>query len=265
MIKYTSFKKTKVRFSDEGKGRAIVLLHGFLESHEIWKDFSKQLSKRYRVITIDLPGHGETHIIGYVHTMELLAKCVKAVMNSLKLRKYLLVGHSMGGYAAIAFADLFPKNVVGVCLFHSSARADSTAKKTERERTIQVIKKNHVPFIEGFFEKLFAPENVEKHANEIKQLRIVASKISKQSIVNTLEGMKVRENREALLKDAAYPVLFIIGKKDVVLPYEGLLEQSFIPKNSYGLVLENAGHMGFLEDKEATLKAIKKFAYKCYR
>src|SRR4051812_42260347 len=98
MIKYADFKQIKVRYNDSGKGRAIVLLHGFMESLEIWNDFSKELSKTFRVICIDLPGFGETPAIGYVHSMELMANCVKAVMNKERLRKYVIIGHSLGGY-----------------------------------------------------------------------------------------------------------------------------------------------------------------------
>ena len=121
MLKTTPYKKESVTFSDTGKGRVVVLLHGFLGSYQIWENTIVNLSTSYRVIAIDLPGHGGTACLGYVHTMETIAKCVKAVMDSLRLKKYVLIGHSMGGYAGLAFADLFPDNLKGLCLFHSSA------------------------------------------------------------------------------------------------------------------------------------------------
>ena len=265
MLKHTTFKQTQIRFSDEGKGRAIIFLHGFLENHEIWNEFSKQFSKRFRVIAIDLPGHGETPAVGYIHSMEMMAACVKTVADKLKLRKYILVGHSMGGYVAMAFAELFPRNLKGVCLFHSSARADSEEKKLERARTIKAIKKNHIPFVEGFFEKLFAAENAENFKTEIRNLRISAAKLTRQSIVNSLEGMKERPDREIILRSAKIPFLFIIGKKDVVLNYENLIQQTENNDRSSMILLENAGHMGFLEEKEKTLKAISRFSSKCFR
>src|SRR3954468_20458770 len=125
MLKYIVFGNAKIQFSDKGRGRAIVLIHGFLGSLEVWNEFSEKLSRHFRVIAIDLPGHGESASVGHVHTMELLAECIKAVMNSLDLKRYILAGHSMGGYAALAFADLFPGNVSGLCLFHSTALPDS--------------------------------------------------------------------------------------------------------------------------------------------
>lgn len=112
-MKKAKFKNGDIHFSDTGKGRVVVLLHGFLGSHEIWEQTISNLSKSYRVIAIDLPGHGGSDNFGYVHTMDLLAKSVKAVLDHLHLKKYVLVGHSMGGYAALAFADLFPDNKIG--------------------------------------------------------------------------------------------------------------------------------------------------------
>jgi len=265
MIKYTEFKQTRVRYSDKGKGRAIVLIHGFLGSLEIWEEFSERLSKKFRVIAIDLPGHGETPCIGYVHKMELIAQCVKAVMNHLQLRRYLLVGHSMGGYAALAFADLFPENVSGLCLFHSTALPDSAEKKTGRDRAIEAVKKNHRQFTYEFINKLFAPENIGRLENEIKYLQSLASKMTKQGIVNALEGMKERPNREHILKKSDYPILFIAGKKDSRIAWEEIIPQIKLCKYGSTLMLEEAGHMGFYEEKERTLNAILRFAKKIFR
>jgi pimeloyl-ACP methyl ester carboxylesterase len=128
MLKTADFKKEKVSFLDKGKGRVVVLLHGFLGSSQLWEKTIADLSKSYRVIAIDLPGHGKTPCFGYAHSMDLMAKCVKAVMDSLRLKKYVIIGHSMGGYAGLAFADLFPDHLKGLCLFHSSSYPDSDEK-----------------------------------------------------------------------------------------------------------------------------------------
>src|ERR1035437_7644456 len=140
-MSYAEFRKIKVRYTDNGEGRVIVLLHGFLGSHEIWSECVKKLSKKFRIIAIDLPGHGETPAIGYYHSMELLAQSVKAVLDKIGVRRYLIVGHSMGGYAALAFAELYPENVSGLCMFHSTSYADSEGKKKDRDRIIGLVKK----------------------------------------------------------------------------------------------------------------------------
>ncbi|MDX5427885.1 MAG: alpha/beta fold hydrolase, partial [Bacteroidota bacterium] len=92
------FKGIDIHFSEKGAGRALVLLHGFLENRTMWDSLTGTLSKRFRVVAIDLPGHGQTPCLGYVHTMEEMADAVKAVLDHLGLRRYVMVGHSMGGY-----------------------------------------------------------------------------------------------------------------------------------------------------------------------
>ena len=87
MIKTTTYKNETVTFFDKGKGKVVVLLHGYLGSHKIWEQTINNLSKSYRVIAIDLPGHGNTHCVGYAHSMDLMAKCVKAVLDFLRLKK----------------------------------------------------------------------------------------------------------------------------------------------------------------------------------
>ena len=119
-MKTVNFKYGKIAFKVKGKGRAIVLLHGFLESSEIWSGYAEKLSRVYKVVLIDLPGHGQSDCFGYVHRMELMAQSVKAVLDSLHLRRYILVGHSMGGYVSLAFAGLYAENMKGMVLFHST-------------------------------------------------------------------------------------------------------------------------------------------------
>ena len=125
LMKTTNFKNTKISYTDQGKGTAVVLLHGFLENQSMWKAFIPELVKKHRIITIDLLGHGETECLGYVHTMEDQADMVHHVLHELKIRKAVLIGHSMGGYVALAFAELYPDNVKGIVLQNSTSRADS--------------------------------------------------------------------------------------------------------------------------------------------
>ena len=264
MIKKITFKNGIVTFSDTGKGRVVVLLHGFLGSHQIWEQTNTQLSKSYRVIAIDLPGHGNTDCFGYVHTMDLIAKCVKAVMDSLRLKKYVMVGHSMGGYVGLAYADLFPDNLKGLCLFHSSAYADSEEKKRDRTRSIKIVKANHKIYTTEVIKNLFAAKNNKYLKTEIAFAQKIASKVSKRSMVAALEGMKDRPNRDLVLGMVHYPVMMVIGELDNVLPKDQLLEQSQLIKNKHVLYLEHDGHMGFLENPRVTVKALKKFIRACY-
>ncbi len=261
MIGFTTFRKAKIRYSDEGKGRALVLVHGFPFNLNVWEEFSAELAKHFRMITIDLPGFGESENIGYVHSMELMAQCVKEVMDNLGLRRYILIGHSMGGYAGLAFGELFPDNLRGLVMFHSSSYKDSDEKKIDRERSIETIKKKRKSFIKVFIGNLFASA---KDPN-LKKVQDIANSASARALVAATEGMKNRKDREIILRFAQYPVLFIYGKKDKILNLETMLPQTETPADKEVLILENAGHMGFYEAKEETLNAIIKFANRCFR
>lgn len=264
MIRFADFRKTKVRYSDRGQGRAVVLLHGFLESLDIFDELTAKLSKSFRVISIDLPGHGQTPSVGYIHTMELMAGCVKAVMDSLHLKKYVVVGHSMGGYVALAFAELFPEHVKGFCLFHSTAMPDSEEKKKDRERVAEIVKQDHKEFVSGLIPKLFSQENLPLLRGDVAHAKKIALDTPKEGIVAALLGMKERTSRELVLKNAKCPVLFIIGKKDVILAWENLLLLTSLPGRSFNILLEHAGHMGFYEAPVETFKAIRKFSRMCF-
>ncbi len=265
MIKYADFREIPVRFSDTGKGRAIVLLHGFPETLEVWDEFSVKLARHFRIIVIDLPGFGQTPCIGYIHSMELMARCVKAVMDSLGLRKYILTGHSMGGYVSLAFAEFFNDNLAGLCLFHSTSLPDSAEKKQDRDRVIEIVKKDTRHYVNEMIPTLFAAENIRYYKEDIRDLKHIAHGVSQQGIINALEGMKERPKRDWILQNARYPVLFIIGKKDVVVPFESMLKQAELVKQASILFLEESGHMGFIEEKKRTQEFLIQFARKCFR
>ena len=109
-----AFKGIDLFYTDQGKGNPIVLLHGFLENSKMWMDLVPEISKKNRVICIDLLGHGKTPCLGYVHTMELMAEAVESILNHLKIKDSIIIGHSMGGYVALAFAEKNPKRVKSI-------------------------------------------------------------------------------------------------------------------------------------------------------
>jgi len=264
MIRTCLYKNEKVTFSDSGKGRVVVLLHGFLGSHKIWESTISDLSKTYRVIAIDLPGHGETACFGYVHSMELMAKCVKAVMEHLRLKKYVIIGHSMGGYVALAFADLFPDHLKGLCLYHSTAYADSEEKKKDRMRAVNAVKANKGIYTKATIKNLFATKNLKYLKNEIAFATAIAKGTSQRGIIAALYGMKDRPGRDIILGLVEYPIMMVIGEHDNILPPSQLLEQAEIIRNKTVLYLEHDGHFGFLESPRQSNKELRKFLRKCY-
>jgi pimeloyl-ACP methyl ester carboxylesterase len=265
MLKTTTYKNEIVAFSDTGKGRVVVLLHGFLGAKEIWQNTIQNLSKSYRVIAVDLPGHGGTACFGYAHSMELMAKCVKAVLDSLRLKKYVLIGHSMGGYVALAYADLFPDNLKGLCLFHSTAYSDTVEKKKDRLRAIELVKASKTVYTKNTIQNLFATKNLKYLKEEIAFAYNIAKQTNKRGIISALHGMRDRPARDLLLGWLQYPMMMVIGELDNVLPYEQLLTQTEMIRDKTVLYLEHDGHFGFLESPRVSNKALRQFLRKCYR
>ena len=259
-MKSTNFKNTKISYTDQGKGTAVVLLHGFLENQSMWNAFVPELVKKYRIITIDLLGHGETECLGYVHTMEDQADMVHHLLHELKIRKAVLIGHSMGGYVALAFAELYPDNVKGIVLQNSTSRADSDERKANRDRAIIAVKQNYSAFIRMSIANLFSEDNRERLADIIEEVKLEALKTPLQGIVAALEGMKIRKDREVILHFAPYPIQLILGKKDPVLNYEENLEQ--IEGTQVKLTTFEDGHMSHFENQTELLAVLSGFLKK---
>ena len=247
-------------FTDQGKGTAVILLHGFLENRTMWTDLSTALLAKFRVITIDLLGHGATDSMGYVHSMEDNADVVAAVVSELKIRKAIVAGHSMGGYVALAFADLYPEKIKALALINSTARADSEERQQNRDRAIKAVKKDYTAFVRLSIANLFSPTNRERLAQEIEGVKQQALKTPLQGIVASLEGMKIRKDREVLLHFAPYPILLVLGKMDPVLNYDENVDQ--IQNTQVELVTFGDGHMSTIENRDELNAAILRFLKK---
>lgn len=251
------YKNSKISYTDSGKGSVIVFLHGFLENKSMWNHYAAQYQSKYRVITIDLLGHGQSENLGYVHSMEENAKVVQAVLSHLRIRKSILVGHSMGGYVSLAFAELFPDNVRSIILINSSASADSDERKLNRDRAIQAVKYNHDSFIRMAVANLFSPDNQQKLKNEIEHVKQQALKTSLQGIVATLEGMKIRKDREVLLHFGTYPIALILGVQDPVLNFSQTSKQ--VEGTRATLFSFPDGHMTPIENRDELCQLLLKY------
>lgn len=260
MSRHFEFKSIPFAYSEGGKGPAIIFLHGFLENQSMWEGLVKVLPQSYRKVRLDLPGHGGSGNLGYIHTMEEMAEVLKALMDHLKLKKAFLAGHSMGGYVALAFAEKYPDYVKGIVLMNSTTRADSAAKKKDRSRAIELVKDNHKSFIRKAVPNLFRPKNRRTMRDVVNEVKQQALTTSKQGVIAALEGMKVRPDREVLLHFAPYPFLFIAGKNDPVFPFE-VLEDQLQAEQVTPCITEN-GHMAHLEDTVVVVKAVKEFLRK---
>ena len=256
-----NYKGTSVFYTDEGKGNTIVLLHGFLENSTMWDGIKPALIKRNRVVCIDLLGHGQTECFGYVHTMDLMAEVVAEVLQFLKIRRSIFVGHSMGGYVALAFAEESPDNVKGLCLLNSTTRADDPERVQLRTRAIAAVKTNYSNLVRMSISNLFRPKNRTLFQEEINQVKKEALKTPLQGYIAAQEGMKIRFDREALLHFSPYPKLLILGKKDPVLSYEDLVDQ--VNGTSVQKIELPDGHMSHIENQQDVIIGLQEFVKGC--
>ncbi|WP_181304658.1 alpha/beta fold hydrolase [Rufibacter sp. XAAS-G3-1] len=255
---------TTLAYTDAGSGPAIVFLHGFCESKDLWTDFTKPLVHQFRIIALDLPGHGESPMAPDF-SMENQARQVQETLKALEVEKCLLVGHSMGGYVGMALAELFPDLLYGLCLFHSSALPDTQEKKENRDKTAAFVQKHGVEkFMDTLVAPLFAESNRTSCKDDIQRMQAIGKATPLETILGCLEAMRDRPDRSEVLKTTALPVFFLVGKEDPAVPLEAVLQQCHLPQNSMTYFLGHVGHMGMFENTALTRQALLKFAEALY-
>ena len=254
------YKKANIFYTDQGKGTAVVLIHGFLENSTMWDKITPELIKKNRVITIDLLGHGKSDCLGYVHSMELFSETIEAVLKHLKIRKYILVGHSLGGYISLAIAKINPSKIKGLCLLNSTSNEDSKDRKKLRIRANKMVQNNFEMMVELSVSNLFHQENLLKFKQEIEVVKKNALQTSVQGYIAANEGMKNRPNLNHFLKESNFKKLIIIGKKDPVLDFETSLEEAKNTNSEF--VIFPDGHMSHVENKTELIAALKTFVEK---
>lgn len=258
-----SFQDKKIFYRIEGKGKPVFLLHGFGEDGRIWEKQINALKENYRVIVPDLPGSGQSEMLDGKRTLVDYVEVVKAIADKV-IRgddaQFCLIGHSMGGYITLGFAEKFPELLNSFGLFHSSSFADDEQKIETRNKAIDFIKKNgSEAFLKSSVPDLFSPETKEKHPELISQLINIAKDISPEALIQYYEAMIVRPDRSSVLKTFPHPVLFIIGKHDKAIPMDISLQQCHLPSISSVHILENSGHMGMWEEEKSSNTFLQQF------
>ncbi|WP_353779143.1 alpha/beta fold hydrolase [Winogradskyella sp. 3972H.M.0a.05] len=250
-------KGVDIHYEDHGNGEVIILLHGFLEDQSMWNDIVPHLSVSNRIITLDLLGHGKTGCLGYIHTMEDMADSVLAVLKHLKIDSTIIIGHSMGGYAALAIAEQHPELIKGLCLMNSTFEADTQERKDIRTRAIAMAKHSFENLIRMSFANLFAPESRKKFKSEYESALAVALQTSVQGYIAAQEGMKIRTNRFEVLKSLKAKKIIILGKKDSIIDGKHLLKK--IENTDIFYEEFSEGHMSHIENNKNLLSFLKHF------
>ncbi|MFO7574561.1 MAG: alpha/beta hydrolase [Bacteroidales bacterium] len=259
---YTDKAGRRIAYRERGEGDTIVLLHGYLESLLVWERFSTDLARHFRVLSVDLPGHGQSDVISEEHSMEMMAERIKGLLDYLGKEKVILTGHSLGGYVALAFLEMFPERLAGYCLFHSHPFADTDAAIERRKREISIVEagKKNIMY-PGNIIKMFAPDNIEIMKDEVERFNEIASLTNDKGIIAVLRGMMSRPSRLHLIESGKVPLLIILGIHDQYIDYGTIAGALRLPSNASMITLYESGHLGFVEEPERTSSVVLEFAF----
>ncbi|MGG1675382.1 alpha/beta fold hydrolase [Neobacillus sp. NRS-1170] len=260
-MKKLEFENSTIAYTDQGEGEPIVLLHGFCGSSQYWEEVVPELSKNYRVIVPDLPGHGQSDPFEDTCTIDDFANRIKGLLDELTIQKVTMFGHSLGGYITLAFAEKYSDRLKGFSLVHSTAFPDSDEAKKGRDANAEKIKHEGIqPLIEGLIPKLFSAD----HQNEtyVETAKKIGFATPPQGAIGTLIAMKDRPDRNKVLETTNLPVLLIAGEHDQIIP----AEKTFSVKKATirQSVIKNAGHMSMYEEPKELISDMKLFLSSIY-
>jgi len=257
--KTIEYKGIDVVYSQIGSGQPVVLLHGFLEERSMWNDYAEKLSSEFEVISIDLLGQGKSGNVGYAHSMEEHAAAVATVLFTENVDKCTVIGHSMGGYVALALAEKQPDLIGGLVLFHSTTYPDAEDKKKDRERVIGLVQRNKSAYINAAIPSLFAEDSREVLKDEIQRVIDIANTFSDQGIIANIRGMMERKDRTEILKNGTFRKLIIHGELDSVISIDDVKEIAELSNDIQLEIVKNISHMGHLEAPEKCFELIANF------
>lgn len=251
---FVEYNHRKIFYQAEGKGKPVLLLHGFAENGNIWNEQIKSLQDKYFLIIPDLPGSGNSQSLEGKVSLEDYADIIKLIYDeviSKNSQQFCMIGHSMGGYITLAFAQKYGPLLNSFGLFHSSAFADDGDKITARKKGIEFIQKNgSLSFLKASVSNLFSEKTKSEIPELMSKLFDLGKDIEPSVLIQYYEAMIERPDRISVLENFIKPVLFIIGKNDNAVPLETSLSQCSAPSHSIIHILQNSGHMGLWEEAQ---------------
>ncbi|MEO7990816.1 MAG: alpha/beta hydrolase [Chryseolinea sp.] len=243
-------------FKQYGQGKPIILLHGFPMNQTVWEDFIPLLSDTHKVITVDLPGFGKSPLSQLPFTIDQIADSLLSWLSTEKISGATVIGHSLGGYVALAMVDKKPELFSGLGLFHSTALADSEEKKESRLKVVDFIRKNGVlGFTSNFIPPLFADQN----HKAISTVREIAVHSVHDAVVGYTLAMRNRPDRTSVLKKFKMPILFLAGEADAGISVDSITKQAEQCKSPNVHILKQVAHMGMFENPEACANIVRSF------
>ncbi|HEX8333415.1 MAG TPA: alpha/beta hydrolase [Segetibacter sp.] len=249
MEKTFQYHSTNITYNIYGEGDVVVLLHGFGEDSRIFNHQVNFLTKYYKVLVPDLPGSGKSDLLTKENVIiDDYAECLHDLLQHEGITSCKLLGHSMGGYITLAFAEKYPQMLTGFGLIHSSASADNEEKKKNRAQGIKLINEyGAFPFLKNTIPNLFGQAFKKNNPGAVEELVEQSRQFSKEALIQYYTAMMNRPGRIQVLENASVPILFVLGNEDVAAPLKIVLNQVHLPSISHIHILDNVGHMGMLE------------------
>ena len=244
MERWIDFKGANCYYNVYGKGKVIMLVHGFIEDGGMWDGIVNKLKKSYCLIVPDLPGFGKSPLTATELSMDWYAECLHEILKAEKVKNLVLLGHSMGGYITLNFAEKHGDMLAGFGLINSHCFEDTPLKKENRLRGIDFIKEHgtHV-FIRELYNSIFHESFKKKNRKLIDALITKAQKYTPQAVMLANAAMMNRKDKSEVLKNAKVPVLFVNGEEDESAPVAYTLKQASYPANADFHLFSKCKHM----------------------
>jgi 3-oxoadipate enol-lactonase len=256
----TKVNNIELAYDDIGSGPTVVLVHGYPFNRTMWDEQVAALRDNYRVIRLDLRGHGESEATEGPASMSLMAQDIASVMDGVGVDRAVIGGLSMGGYVALAFYQLFPSRVEKLLLADTRAQADTEeAKKVRAEQVQKILAEGMAGIADAMLPKLLAPETVSKRPEVVKRVRDMMLQTKPEGAAAALRGMAQREDRTARLADIQVPTLIIVGREDAITPLADSEKMHAAIAGSQLTVIENAGHVSNIEQPEQFNRTLRDF------
>ncbi len=235
--------------------KILVLLHGHGMDDALWDEIVPLLDDAFTIVRPNVS------LLTNCHTMEAYADELHRLLSASQIDKFILIGHSMGGYISLAFAEKYPEMLEGFGLFHSSALADNEDRKEQRNQMAALLRgEGAETFLRRTAPNLFGQSYKETHPEEVEKFIQHYGKLPAEALAVGMEAMRDRPDRTHVLATLPFPIVFIVGMDDQVVPFETVMEQARFPKKIYPFVLADAGHLGMIERPEASARILRWYA-----
>ena len=247
-------------YSDEGQGPPVIFLHAFPLNRTTWAPQVAGLSDRYRVVTIDLRGHGESDAPMWRYTLDQFAEDVNGLLEHLDIARATFVGLSMGGYILFALYRKYPALFQALVLADTRATADTPDARDARFSMAQVAYRRGASAIaELMLPKLLSPAACEHRADLRDHLRTIITGNQVSGIVGDLMAMEERPDSTPLLSTISVPTLVIAGEEDLASPPEEVKSMADRIPGSTFVRIPQAGHLSNMENPAAFNEALLSF------